>query len=115
MARHSGQALGLDHGVFIAVFSLRWLKVLRRCLPVKHLPSFSCHALGFNHGIFVAMVKGVAASVYLLDTDKPHATLWVSITVFSLRWLKMAWRLSTPSITMSAAIIPISMAVSVKM
>ena len=50
----------------------------------------SGHALGFDHGIFVAMVKGVAASVYLLDTDNPHAPLWVSLPVFSLRWLKMA-------------------------
>ncbi len=45
----------------------------------------SGHALGLDHGVFVAMVEGVAASVYLLDTDNPQATLWVSITVFSLR------------------------------
>lgn len=46
----------------------------------------SGHALGFNDGIFIAMVEGVAASVYLLDTGNgSHATLWVSITVFSLR------------------------------
>ena len=43
------------------------------------------HALGFDHCVLVAMVKGVAASVWLLDTDNPQATLWVSITVFSLR------------------------------
>ena len=53
----------------------------------------SGHALGFDHGIFVALVEGVAASVYLLDTDNPQATLWVSITVFSLRWLNVLRRL----------------------
>ncbi len=46
----------------------------------------SGHALGFDHGVFVAMIEGVAASVCLLNTNhRVHATLWVSMTVFSLR------------------------------
>ncbi|WP_339331032.1 hypothetical protein [Aeromonas hydrophila] len=53
MAR-SGHALGLDHGIFIAMIEDGVASVH----PVDHhIQGPSGHALGLDHGVFVAMIE----------------------------------------------------------